>query len=358
MIDTVTKVELPYVTSFRDRHGKLRIYFRHKGKKTALPSDTLSVEFSEKYAALRAKAEEVPDAAKAERKRHGPGSFGALVKEYLASPEYRDKAATTRKEYRRVMEKLAAEHGHKLVTDIEARHIRRMRNERADTPGAANTVLSTMKLILSWAIENDWPLKANPAHGVRPYKLGEWRAWTTDELTAFEARWKPGSMQRRAYALLRYTGQRRTDVAGMTRGHIDGTAIRVKQSKTVGRTGDELWVPMHSALRAELALMELGHLSLLTTNEGKAFDPIYFGAWMAEAIEAAGLPEECVTHGLRKVAGGDLAEAGCSEFEIMAITGLVTLRMAQHYTKSASRKKMAKAAIVKLERAGKRKSKP
>jgi hypothetical protein len=40
-------------------------------------------------------------------------------------------------------------------------------------------------------------------------------------------------------------------------------------------------------------------MSLLTTSQGKAFDAVYFGAWFADVIERAGLPDDCVLQGLR-----------------------------------------------------------
>ncbi len=77
----------------------------------------------------------------------GPGSFGALVLDYLASGDFREKKPSTQAEYRRVLEALAESHGPKPVRQIERRHIRRMRDERADTPGAANTIVRMLKLL-------------------------------------------------------------------------------------------------------------------------------------------------------------------------------------------------------------------
>ena len=130
----------------------------------------------------------------------------------------------------------------------------------------------------------------------------------------------------------------------MARAHRKNGAIRVVQ----GKTGEELWIPEHRELAAELARGETGHMSLLTTSQGKAFDPVYFGAWFADAIEGAGLPEDCVLHGLRKAAARRLAEAGCTTEEIKAITGQGD-RMVAHYTKDANQRKLASAAILKLE---------
>src|SRR5262249_4740958 len=156
--------------------------------------------------------------------------------------------------------------------------------------------------------------------------------WTDEECTPFEKRWQAGTMERRAYALALYTGQRKSDLVSMARAHRKAGTIRVVQE-----------------LAAELARGVVGHISLLTTSQGKAIDPVYFGAWFAEAIEAVGLPEDCVLHGLRKTAARRLAEAGCSEEEIKAITGHATSRMIAHYTKAADRRKQATAAILKLE---------
>lgn len=86
-------------------------------------------------------------------------------------------------------------------------------------------------------------------------------------------------------------------------------------------------------------------------TRGKAFDPTYLGSWIAEAIDEAGLPDDCDLHGLRKTASQWLADASCSDREIMAFTGHRTARMATEYTKTAEIKKRASAAILKLENA-------
>ena len=75
----------------------------------------------------------------------------------------------------------------------------------------------------------------------------EWRDWEDEECVAFEKTWAPGTMERRAYALALYTGQRKTDVVGMVRAHRKDGFIRVIQSKT----GKALWIPEHPELTAE-----------------------------------------------------------------------------------------------------------
>jgi integrase len=165
--------------------------------------------------------------------------------------------------------------------------------------------------------------------------VGEWRSWTDEECAKFEERWPPGTMQRRAYALGLYTGQRKQDLVTRTRDHrIDG-GIHVVQ----GKTGKELWIPEHRELTAELARGVVGFSSLLVTPvQGKPFSEEYFGAWFAEPIEDAGLPRECVLHGLRKTAARKLAELGLATEDIKSVTGHVTGRMVDKYVKGADQR--------------------
>jgi integrase len=69
---------------------------------------------------------------------------------------------------------------------------------------------------------------------------------------------------------------------------------------------------------------------------------------MADAIGAAGFPDRCVLHGLRKAAARRLAEAGCTEKEIAAVTGHTTLKEIARYTRAADQKRLAAGAVAKL----------
>lgn len=61
----------------------------------------------------------------------------------------------------------------------------------------------------------------------------------------------------------------------------------------------------------------------------------------------AGLPQ-CSVHGLRKAAAARLAEMGCTEFEIMAITGHRTSKEVTRYTRAASQKTRAESALKRM----------
>jgi integrase len=190
-------------------------------------------------------------------------------------------------------------------------------------------------------------IASSPAARFAELPVGEWRAWTDAECATFEQHWAPGTMQRRAYALARYTGQRKVDLITRKRKHRCDGGIAVVQSKT----DEELWIPEHRELTAELGRGVVGIDTLLVTPvQGKPFSAEYFGAWFAEAIEDAGLPDDCVLHGLRKCAARQLAELGLSAEDIKSITGHVTGRMVEKYVKGADQKKRAKRAIKAWER--------
>ena len=94
------------------------------------------------------------------------------------------------------------------------------------------------------------------------------------------------------------------------------------------------------------------HLTCLTTACGKPFTAAGFTNWFREACNAAGLPRGTSAHGLRKAACRRLAEAGCTAGEIASISGHVSLREIERYTKAVDQERMARTAIGRLKEDG------
>jgi integrase len=67
-----------------------------------------------------------------------------------------------------------------------------------------------------------------------------------------------------------------------------------------------------------------------------------------KAAKKAGLPAECVAHGLRKAALRRLAEHGSTTKQIQAVSGHRTLTEIERYTRQAEQQRLAKAAIALL----------
>jgi integrase len=348
----VTLVKLIYVDRFEDRYGQWRYYFRRgKGPRVALPGNPGTPEFMTAYQS----ALEAMPVEKESRKRGDAGTFDRLVQDYFSSPEFLSLQPRTRYTYRNTIERLLEDEkiGHRLVRQITRQHIQRMVAKRAATPAAANAILKTIRILIHFDMDNEGR-KDDPTLRIKKFPEGEYHTWTDEEIAAYERRWPAGTRERIAFALLLCTGQRISDVAAMAWGEVDGTAIHVVQDKT----GAKLWIPIHPSLLALLQNWPKSHLVLLAHRRNKAYTPHSLGQYMAKNIEAAGLPERCVAHGLRKAAARRLAEAGCSANEIKAITGHATLREVERYTKAAEQKKLAKAAINRLKKQGANKKFP
>jgi len=252
-------------------------------------------------------------AAKLVIKRQGNlGTFDRLVTEYFVSPEFRRLGPNTQINYRRIIAK------------------------RADTPGAANDLLKKIRILIHFAIDNGWRAD-DPTLRLKKFADGEFHTWTDEEISVFEARWSKGSCERTEFALLPCTGQRRSDVVRMAWDDVDVGSIRVVQ----GKTGAKLPVPLHPDLSAALSAWPQRGERILLTSIGKPFTSNRFGNFMANKIADAGLPDRCVTHGLRNAAARRLAEAGC----IAAITGHRTLVEVSRYTKAADQVCLALTAI-------------
>lgn len=339
----------PFVECWRDRHKKVRVYFRKgKGPRIALPGEIGSDDFNTAY--REALAGQI--AAKRERRKPDrPDTIAALVRSYLRSAAYVGLRDTTKTGYSSRIETLRTRHGHRSVSGMtRAGIVTNIIQPYANRPGASLAILKILRVLIRHAIEIGL-LNHDPSLGIKRPKIKEIRSWTEDEIATFESRWPIGTKQQLAFALQLYTGQRRSDVHRMTWADVNGDSIRVVQQKT----GRKLAIPLHQHLLIILATTERKHATMINTEYGRPFTVDGFSQWMRNAITAAGLPLECQPHGLRKAAGRRLADAGCTPHEIMAVLGHKTLSEAERYTRDADQLRLAGAAIIKLERQNKNK---
>jgi integrase len=330
-----------FVQGFIDRHGKARFYFRRPGFKNApLPGLPWSPEFMAAYeAALAGQPPQIGTA------RVKPGTFRALAVSYFNSVDFRSMKPSTQSVYRNAIERLCKEHGDKSAATLQREHVVKLMAAKAEKPESANLLRKVLRAMMTYAVEIGLR-RDDPTRDVRAIRVKSdgFHSWTDDEIAQFEKCHPVGTRPRLALALLLYTGQRRSDVVRMGRQHIDKNgAMYVRQIKT----GAELTIPVHAALDAIIAETPVDHLTFLTTQFGKPFVAAGFGNWFREQCNLAGLPQ-CSAHGLRKAAARRLAEAGCTEHEIAAITGHASLREITRYTKAADQKRLAASAMDKV----------
>lgn len=278
-------------------------------------------------------------------KRPLPASLGALIQEYRASPQFATLRPATKKTYLRAMGHMEPLYN-SAIAAIRRRHVIKLRNRFAKTPALADQLRAVFSVLMVYAIEMEYR-EGNPAAKIKNIAEGEHQRWT-DEQVAFACKTMP-ERYRRAIILALYTGQRQSDVLRMRWSDYDGEGIFVAQEKT----GAKLWICCHPTLRAELERWKAKRtaVTILTDSRGRPYAvPTFATAFSRERRqhpELAGI----VFHGLRKTAAAKLAEAGCSSFEVAAITGHKTLGMIEHYTRQADQKRRSRAAILKLETA-------
>jgi integrase len=266
------------------------------------------------------------------------GSFNSLVERYFQSVSFLDVKASTQTNRRRILTNFCEEYGTLPVRGITRNHLTKIIEARASTPMAATNLLECLRYVLSYAVDIEI-IDHNPALGVKGYrsKSDGHHTWTETEVAQFEATHPIGSRARLALALLLYTAQRKSDVVGMVR---SGDMLTVRQLKT----GEPLTIAVHPRLAEALARVPRTQMTFLLTGRGASFTANGFGGWFRDRCDEAGLPQ-CSAHGLRKLATVRLAEAGCTNEQIRAITGHSSDTSLRPYTRKAQQTRLARQAI-------------
>ncbi|WP_186767240.1 tyrosine-type recombinase/integrase [Devosia ginsengisoli] len=327
------------VTEFKDRHEKWHLRYRAKGQPTVyLKTRPGQDGWHEEYEAARAGEPEKRVRTSARTK---PGTISALIAVYYGTPEFTGLAESSRKTYRNMLERFREAHGDKQVATLTRAHIKAIIGAMSATPAAANNLLDRLRILMKLAMDDEWRAD-DPTYRVKGFKLSGdgFHTWSEDDIEKFCDHYPIGTSARLAMGLMLYTGQRRSDMVRMGWQHISGDRMRVRQLKTDAM----LSIPIHSDLAEILASAERTDLPILLTQFGKPFTANGFGNRMRKWCNAAELPE-CTSHGLRKAAARRMAEAGCSNKEIMAITGHQTDKEVTRYTKAADQIKLADRAM-------------
>lgn len=217
-----------YCHGFIDRHGKPRWYLRRRGfKRVPLPGLLWSPEFMAAYTAAMAGG--APARIEIGEARTKPGSFSALAVAYYRSADFTRLAETTKSTYRGIIERLRADYGDNPIARLERRHVATMVDRRAATPAAANNALRILRMLMGFALDRGM-IASDPTWQVKKIrsKTKGFRAWTDEDIAAFEETWPIGSKPRLALTLLLYTAQRRSDVVLMGPQHVRGGRLQTK----------------------------------------------------------------------------------------------------------------------------------
>lgn len=343
------KFRLKYVVEDTDRHGNVRLYYRRHGRKIRLRGPAGSPEFLADYreaaAGLTERKGENPNVAKVV-----PRSVRWLCVQYFKSAMFKELDPRTQKVRRAILERFCKHKndGDKPFALLQPRHVRIRRDEMSDRPEAANSMVKALRQLYRFALRYDHH-DDNPADKVEYLKgnADGFHSWTLDEIEKYEEVHPVGTTARLALALALYTGQRRSDLVQFGKQHIRDGWLVFTQHKGRNRNPVRMEIPIIPELQSVIDQTSTGDLTFLVTAFNRPFTSNGFGNRFRKWCDDAGLPQ-CSVHGLRKAAAARLAELGCTEQEIMAITGHRTSKEVTRYTRAASQKTRAESALRRM----------
>lgn len=164
-------------------------------------------------------------------------------------------------------------------------------------------------------------------------------------MARYEAHHPISSKARLAFALARYTGASRAEIARLGPQHIVNGEIIISRQKT----GVTAVITVQPELRAILDATPLtGFSTFLITKSGKSYVPDDLTDQFRRWCNEAGIPPEYSLHGLRHAMGDALAEAGANPNEIGAVLGHASAKSSLHYTQGADRKKLSRKGMARI----------
>jgi integrase len=331
------------IHTYKSRHGKTYIYYRDRrtGFLRRLPSDTKSPEFYEAW--KQADADNHGTVPEAQR-----GTWNEIKQAYLASPEYAALKPRTVKDYLQVLTYLTASGMDSTTIDeITPPSLVRLRNKVALKKNwrFSNYCLAVISRVFSVS-KNLGMAPSNPATGVPKLKAAPGakqanRPWTDRELDTMLTAADP--VMRAAIAIGAYTGMREGDVLKFT------WAMRSLGYIRQNKTDEELFVPEHSSLAKILDKTPKSAIVVVVNTRGKPYTEggfrTMFAKFRGEMLKAGKIGAGLTFHGLRHTVATKLADAGADDKTIAAVTGHKSMSQIQRYTRTASQKRRATAAI-------------
>ena len=356
----------------QEKNGQAYVYFRHPRTKklTPLPADEASQAFADAYDPLLKAATKKPDEARApdqlgrwKNPRNyqidpkvvfRPASIGWLIERYKKSTKYQNYSDGTRENYGFALDLMKVEIGAAFLHDATPEYVDVYSAKIARSKGGSVADQQINLISNLWEFAKGFEEfkrkgKVCPTIGAtRHYEHdGEGHLpWPDAVLEQFDSTANNYLVQFKTG--LHYTGQRGVDVVKMRWDDYDGELINVVQQKT----GERIWLHCPKPLRDILDRMKRNpiHPEFIFTNKWKRpyISAGTLSAALRHHLHSLGLFDYSM-HGLRKNAGMELALAGCTVPEIMAVLGHKSPKMAIFYVKQAEKKRLGRAATIKWD---------
>ena len=230
--------------------------------------------------------------------------------------------------------------------DHDPRRLRRKdvifaRDSNRESVRFANYVVQILSILMEHSIDVGWR-DDNPARGVNQLKSKSppRGPWPVDTIEAFRETAEGRALL--IFELLVGTGQRIGDVLKMQWGDVQGDVIRLRQSKTAAA----LLIPLTSRLRELLGATPRTGIYIVAGAHGRKVSYRAASDAVMRVRKIIGA-EGHDMHALRHTAAHELAAAGCTNAEIMAITGHKSEASVRRYSAAAAQARRAQDAQKK-----------
>lgn len=330
----------PYTHREVTRHDTVVWYFRKgKGPRIRLPGVFASKEFNAAYD--RAMAGQTVE----KRETAPQSSMRWLVDRYYESGRYEQLADNTKRNHRLLLEDVCKTGGRRSFRNATTADIQAGVMRRESTPRMAATYVSVMRALFRFAKDSGW-ISENPVSAdikAAQAKSDGFHTWTVEEVEAYQARHPVGTQARLAMDIFLYTGLRRSDAIRLGKQHIRGGVLAIRAKKNEA----EITIPLLEPLRKSIEATKTGDLVFLFNSRNQPWKANSFGYWFEARCLEAGVIEGRA-HGLRKAGATIAANNGATAFELTAMYGWSSIKMAEVYTRKADRVKLAERAANKL----------
>lgn len=236
-------------------------------------------------------------------------------------------AAATKVSYGTSAKKLAEIFAEFAPHDVLPKHVAQMRRAYLDRPAAGNQLLTVMRLVMAYAVEEQI-VDFNPCIGIKPLPSGKRdRLISAAEFNAIYGHASPRLQC--VMDVLRLTGQRVSDVIGLKRTDLGDDGIYFKQQKTGARL-IVAWSPelRQAVERAKTAETHgLGTMTLFSQRGGKPLKLYTIRQQWELACKKAGV-ENAHIRDLRAMAGTEAQRQGINP---TALLGHTDAKMTRRY---------------------------
>lgn len=286
------------------------------------------------------------------------------ISEYRQSPAWTKLADSTKMNnlrYMRVFEETYAqpdERGQEIMLrDLRREHLTKVRdavvaaaharNPQDTGHGAGLVYCRAVSKLFSWCVK-EGRLPLSPAILLATdLEVGTHPTWTQEELRiCLEG--LPRHLGR-AVQLAHATGLRRSDLCAMTWDQITEQGIECVGDHALIKTGVEIIIPITDEFRAVLARWRHGalHDYVLSNKDGQPMKETSLTSGLSRALKKIGIDRRINTHGIRKMVLTELADDGCSVYEIMAVSGHKAAASVAKYVEARNNFKLAQSGMAK-----------